>query len=236
MMATSCPSRRDILSRESTRESHSGTLQVFSLPRLQMLPTPPAHLSSKDRRLFYQYGIGPSRPVKVPIIHHAFEYHARTQPQAIAVEHTLFNDSITYGQLNLRADRLAQTLRAGNIVPGARVCILGRRSVALVIAIIAVLKSGGQYVPLDALTITDETLQFVIGDSSPRVILVMEEFRHRISTCDVPVISLESVIHSDEQSNPYPTKVEDLSSPTDGAYCIYTSGTTGSIVHFFKSL
>lgn len=186
---------------------------------------PLAHLSSGDRTLFYQYGLGSSRHVQIPIIHHSFEKHARTQPQAIAVEHLAANESITYSELDLCSDRLAHTLRTRGIVPGKRICILARRSVALAVAILAVLKAGAQYVPLDALTITDETLQFVIGDASPSIVLVMDEFKHRVF--GVPVISLEPTILSEAQSNPNPSKVEDLSSPTDGAYCIYTSGTTG---------
>ena len=203
-----------------------------------MPPPPPshplAHLSSTDRSLFYQYGIGPARHVEFPIIHHAFEHHARLQPHAIAVEHTPFNEYITYRQLDVQADRLATSLRAQSIVPGKRVCILAKRSVTLVVAILAVLKSGAQYVPLDALTITDDTLQFIIHDSEPQVVLVMEEFAPRLSTCAVPVIRLERSLRTDEAANPNPVKVQDLSSPTDGAYCIYTSGTTGKNYLYLK--
>lgn len=185
-----------------------------------------ANLSPTDRSLFYKFSFGPTRPVEFPIIHHSFEHYARLQPQTVAVEHALYNETITYHHLDMRADRLAHMLRGLGIVPGTRVCILGRRSVTLVIAILAVLKSGGQYVPLDASTITDETLHFVIRDSEPRVMLVMEEFAHRLSLDSIPTINLERAIR-DGLSAPYPAKVEDLSSPTDGAYCIYTSGTTG---------
>ncbi|RDB23709.1 Nonribosomal peptide synthetase sirP [Hypsizygus marmoreus] len=185
--------------------------------------SPLAHLSSTDRALFYQFGLGSSRHVPIPVIHHAFEHHARTQPHVVAVEHSFNNESITYAQLDLQSDRLAHILRARGIVPGKRVCILGRRSVPLVIAILATLKSGAQYVPLDALTITDETLQFVLEDSKPSMVLTMDEFKHRVS--GVPLISLEDMIN--DESIPNPGKVEDLSSPMDGAYCIYTSGTTG---------
>lgn len=184
-----------------------------------------SHLSSVDRSLFFQLGLGPARPVHIPIIHHSFEHHARSQPHAVAVEHTLFNDSITYSRLDAQANRLARRLRAQGIVPGKRVCILARRSVALIVAILAVLKSGAQYVPLDAVTIKDETLQFVLGDAQPSMVLVMEDYSHRVS--GLPTICLEHAINHDEVASADATAVRDLSSPSDGAYIIYTSGTTG---------
>ncbi|KAF8062292.1 putative nonribosomal peptide synthetase [Lyophyllum atratum] len=196
-----------------------------------MPPLPLAHLSSTDRALFYHYGLGPSRPVPIPIVHHAFQHHALTQPHAVAVEHfcALYNESITYHDLDLESDRLAHTLRASPvpIVPGTRVCILARRSVALVVAILATLKAGAQYVPLDALTITDDTLAFVLDDSTPSAVLAMDEFVYRVPKAVAPVLSIEQEMERGRVERPNPGKVEDLSSPADGAYCIYTSGTTG---------
>ncbi|KAF9011777.1 hypothetical protein BDQ17DRAFT_1396862 [Cyathus striatus] len=165
-----------------------------------------SHLCSADRTLFYQYGFGSRRSVEIPVIHHAFEKHAQLQPEAIAVEHSVAYETITYGHLESRANQLAHLLRARGIVPGKRVCILARRSIWFIVAILAVLKSGGQYVPLDGPTITDETLQFVLSDADPSIVLVMQDFHSRVPA-GLPTLG--------------------LSSPSDGAYCIYTSGTTG---------
>ncbi|KAG6888617.1 hypothetical protein C0992_008027 [Termitomyces sp. T32_za158] len=193
--------------------------------------SPLENLSSTDRTLFYQYGTGPSRTVSMQVVHHSFQRHAAIQPDAVAVEHhcALYNESITYGELDRNSDQLANILRAlpAPIVPGTRVCILARRSVALVVAILATLKAGAQYVPLDAQTITDETLEFVIGDANPSAVLSMAEFLHRVPTGRVPVLSIEAEMERGAAEWPQGGKVEDLSSPADGAYCIYTSGTTG---------
>nr|GAT46057.1 nonribosomal peptide synthetase 12 [Mycena chlorophos] len=186
-----------------------------------------ASLSSEDRVLFYRYGLGPKRIVDTPIIHHAFEQHVRNQPDALAVEHSTEGQSLSYSQLDLRANRLAHRLRAEGIQPGKRVCILARRSVPLVVGILAVLKAGGQYVPLDALTIPDSTLSYVLNDAKPSIVLVMSEFVPRVTTGNVPVIDLESVILADELANADGSKPVDTTSPTSGAYVIYTSGTTG---------
>lgn len=206
------------------------TTSGLAVPYPPSMPsaTPLAHLSANDRTLFYKHGFGPVRPVSTPIIHHAFKKHALEQPEAIAVEHLSSNESITYTHLDARSNQLAHTLRSRNIVPGQRVCILARRSIALIVGILAVLKSGAQYVPLDALSITDETLQFVLEDSTPSLVLVMEEYAHRVTT--TPKICLEHAIRDAELSNSDTSDVEDMSSVTDGAYCIYTSGTTGNCV------
>ncbi|KAF8831530.1 hypothetical protein HHX47_DHR1000721 [Lentinula edodes] len=186
-----------------------------------------AHLSSNDQALFHQFSFGPIRTVQTPIIHRAFRQHVIDQPEAIAVEHPSLNESISYRQLDIQSNRLAHHLRKHNICPGSRVCILARRSIELVIGILAVLKSGAQYVPLDAVTITDETLQFVLEDSGPSMVLSMADYLDSLSACPVPVVCLENFIQGDDFTEGGLSEVEDLSSPSDGAYCIYTSGTTG---------
>lgn len=199
----------------------------MSSPSNHQIPhTALANLSPSDRVLFHRYGLGPTRAVEIPIVHHAFEAHARIQPNAVAVEHTLFNQSLTFAQLDVYANRLARRLRASNVQPGKRVCILARRSTHLIVAILATLKSGAQYVPLDAVTITDSTLNYVFEDSQPAAVLAMGEYVHRVRTT-VPILELEAVIADDELAGADSSKPEDNTSPSDGAYVIYTSGTTG---------
>ncbi|KAF5376543.1 hypothetical protein D9757_008307 [Collybiopsis confluens] len=166
-------------------------------------------------------------PVYTPVVHQAFQKHAKQQPDVVAVEHGSFNQSITYQSLDAQSNRLAHRLRRQGIRPGSRVCILARRSVSLVVGILAALKSGAQYVPLDAMTIADETLAFVLEDSAPSMVLVMADYLERVSHSAVPVLCLEKSILEDELAQADSSEVEDLSSPSDGVYCIYTSGTTG---------
>ncbi|KAJ7089261.1 putative nonribosomal peptide synthetase [Mycena belliarum] len=184
-------------------------------------------LSPEDIVLFYRYGLGPRRHVEFPVIHHSFEHHAHMQPDAVAVEHTLHGQTLTFRQLDVRANRLARRLRAQGISPGKRVCILSRRSVHLIVGILACLKAGGQYVPLDAVTIPDSTLSYVLNDAKPSVVLAMSEFVHRVNPDIAPTVDLESVIEADELADADGSKPPDTTTPADGAYIIYTSGTTG---------
>jgi non-ribosomal peptide synthetase component F len=102
----------------------------------------------------------------------------------------------------------------------------------MVVFILAVLKAGGQYVPLDGGIVTDDTLGFDIADSDAPVVLCLPKFFDKVvrSIPDdrrniVNVLDLDS--HSDlwRRGNPSHPMVE--VSPDDGAYIIYTSGTTG---------
>ncbi|TFK35775.1 putative nonribosomal peptide synthetase [Crucibulum laeve] len=184
-----------------------------------------SRLSPLDQALFYAYGVSAPRSVDTPIIHHAIEKQVRERPDAIAVEHLSCNESLTYRDLEAHSNRLAHILRSQGVFPGKRVCILARRSLELIVGIVGVLKSGAQYVPLDAQTITDETLRFVVEDAQPTIVLVMADYAHRVF--GAPVIVLESVFRPYQLSGEDVGRVEDFSSPEDGAYVIYTSGTTG---------
>ncbi|KAH9475581.1 Adenylate-forming reductase 06235 [Psilocybe cubensis] len=187
--------------------------------------SPLSRLSPVDQSLFYSYGVGRPRSTIIPIIHHAIEKHARQQPDAIAVEHLSCKETLTFRELEAHSNRLAHALRSQGVGPGRRVCILARRSLELIVGIVGILKSGAQYVPLDAQTITDETLRFVLEDSKPSIVLVMADYSHRVH--GTSSIILESIFRPYRLLYEEVDPVEDLSSPDDGAYIIYTSGTTG---------
>lgn len=175
-------------------------------------------LSPADVLLFQRYGFGVARKPAFSCVHHAFEHHARVQPNAIAVEHC--GSSITYRELDRKANGLATRLRALGVHPGTRVCLLVQRSISMVVGILGILKAGAAYVPLDGSIVTQSTLEHVLHDSQAVLVLALKEFVHRVS--DSPVVCLEDTIDSlslEECSKPM-----DMSSPDDGVYIIYTSG------------
>jgi non-ribosomal peptide synthetase component F len=210
----------------SSTTSDTTVLRIPSSSKLSRLQQEPlAHLPPSDRVKFAEYGLGPRRRVDIPLVHAGFERHVRSQPDAVAVEHSLFNHSLTYAQLDRKANRLARRLRAAGVAPGARVVVLTRRSIYYVVAVLAVLKAGGQYVPQDAVTVTDDTLAHVLSDSGATLCLVMDEYAHRVR--DKPKMVIEEAIREDEMKDAPADKPEELATPDDGCYVIYTSGTTG---------
>ena len=181
------------------------------------------NLTPQDASLFVRFGFGRQELSPFHCLHHAFEYQVSQSPDAIAVEH--LDETITYSQLDQKANGLARRLRDMGVCPGSRVCLLVERSISMVIGILAVLKAGAAYVPLDGSIVTQSTLEFVLKDSHASVVLALSQYTHRIT--GYPVITLEEAISALEGPQGKP---RDLSSPDDSIYIIYTSGKTSS--HF----
>jgi len=176
-------------------------------------------LTELDER-FYSWGFGKPAPLPFDAIHHAFEVHAQRQPDAIAVEH--MDERMSFRQLDAAANRLAHRLRKQGVLPGTRVCLLVQRGIPMVVAILATIKAGAAYVPLDGGIVTDSTLDHVLTDSAAILTLATEAFLPRVVGRNH--ICLEHAITQDAATNADCSKPPDLSSPRDGVYVIYTSG------------
>ncbi|MER6416818.1 AMP-binding protein [Streptomyces humidus] len=139
---------------------------------------PLRHLTPRDRRLFRQYGHGPAVPVPDPLIHHAVERHALAAPHAIAVEHE--GTTLSYAELNRRADALAARLAREGVRPGDHVGLFVRRSTAMVVGLLAVLKAGAAYVPQDVGIAPRGQLEHVVRAAATAVVLTGREHASKI--------------------------------------------------------
>ncbi len=128
--------------------------------------------------------------------------------------------SLTYRELNARANRLAHRLRALGVGPEVRVAVCADRETGAVVGILAVLKAGGAYVPLDPDYPADR-LAFMIADSGAPVLLISDRLQSRVAPGAAHVLSLDEP-RGEADSNPAPLPALD-----DLAYVIYTSGSTG---------
>jgi amino acid adenylation domain-containing protein len=107
-------------------------------------------------------------------VHELFEEQARRTPNAPAI---VFEDaSLTYGELNRRANQLARYLRTIGVKAETRVAIGVERGLEMVVGMVAVLKAGGAYVPLD-LSYPEQRLQFMLQDSAPVALLARSEWQ-----------------------------------------------------------
>jgi amino acid adenylation domain-containing protein/FkbM family methyltransferase len=154
-------------------------------------------------------------------IHELFEAQAARTPERVAV--TCEGDSLTYAELNERANRVANRLRALGVGPETPVALLLERSLDLVVAVLAVLKAGGGYVPLDPES-PAERLAFVLEDTHAPVLVTQRRLVERIPEHEGAVLCLDSdpAIARESTANPEPSAV-----PGNLAYVIYTSGSTG---------
>ncbi|HEU0015952.1 MAG TPA: amino acid adenylation domain-containing protein, partial [Longimicrobium sp.] len=155
-------------------------------------------------------------------IHELFEQQAARTPDATAV--VSGDETLTYAELNARANRLAHHLRALGVGPGVRVGLCVERSPAMVEGILAVLKAGGVFVPLDP-GYPAERLAYMLADSAPAVVLAQEHVRGRIHA-DVPVLELDAALPA-WADRPAANPERGALTPAHPAYVTYTSGSTG---------
>ncbi|WP_190285783.1 non-ribosomal peptide synthetase [Montanilutibacter psychrotolerans] len=161
-------------------------------------------------------------------IHQLFEQQVQRCPDAIALVHE--DQSLSYAQLNAQANRLAHHLIDVGVRPDDRVALCVERSFAMVIGLLAVLKAGAAYVPLDP-TYPTERLAQVLGDAAPAIVLsdavgrraLGETATARQQTLDLDAFASLSADSSATHSNPQPLGL----TPEHLAYVIYTSGSTG---------
>jgi amino acid adenylation domain-containing protein len=147
---------------------------------------------------------------------------ART-PDAVAVVYE--EHALTYGELNRRANRLAQFLIARGVGPDVRVGLCAERGLDMVVGLLGVLKAGGAYVPLDP-TYPAARLRGMLEDSVPALLLTQQALQERFANGAVPVIAMDrdAASWSGERAT---TPVRAGLTPEHLAYLIYTSGSTG---------
>ena len=157
-------------------------------------------------------------------VHQLFEEQVERSPDAVAV--VFEEDSLSYAELNARANRLAHYLQELGVKPDDRVALCVDRSLEMVVALLAVLKAGGAYVPLDP-AYPPERLQFMLRDADPVALLTHSHLHNLLAdmTPGLPVLLLDAPLWQD--------RVSDNPGPQNGltsrhlAYVIYTSGSTG---------
>ena len=150
-----------------------------------------------------------------------FEAQVQRSPDAVALNFE--GESLTYLQLNERANRLAWELRRQGAEPGAFVGILLEKSLDAVAAVLAVMKTGAAYVPLDPNYPADR-LDFMLEDSQPQILLTREELVADKRRTMAAIITVDSQAVARAPTSDPPT----VASGSDTAYAIYTSGSTGT--------
>jgi amino acid adenylation domain-containing protein len=156
-------------------------------------------------------------------IHELFEAQAARAPGAVAVRFE--EESLTYAELNARANRLAHHLRGRGVGPEVRVAVLMERSLELVVSLLAVLKAGGAYLPLDPRQPV-ERLAYMLADSAPAVVLTQRELRDRVEKAGVPVLEIDAD-EPEWADHPATDPAIEALTPAHLAYVVYTSGSTG---------
>ncbi|WP_460885497.1 amino acid adenylation domain-containing protein, partial [Pseudoduganella ginsengisoli] len=153
------------------------------------------------------------------LMHQQFEAQAAARPDAVAV--VCDGETLTYDQLNRRANQLAHRLMAQGVGPDSRVAICVERGIGMVVGLLAILKAGGGYVPLDPNYPADR-LAYMLGDCEPAALVTQASLAGTLPATAAPVVLLDDAFQGPDHN---PT-VDGLA-PHHLAYIIYTSGSTG---------
>ncbi|MEM8861584.1 MAG: amino acid adenylation domain-containing protein [Chloroflexota bacterium] len=198
-----------------------------SIQKFHFLKEKYNHLNPTDQELFEKFGQGPVVTLPYDAIHRAFEAQARQRPDALAADH--LGDAISYGELNRQANRLAAVLAQHGVSNGDAVSLFVRRSVPMLVGIMASLKTGACYVPQDVKVAPEPQMRHVATVTQSKVILTLSEFAHL-----VPVVEGTTIIKIDELIKQPISKQQDAEfvpdapiQPDDRCFVLFTSGTTG---------
>ena len=169
---------------------------------------------------FNRATVAPTRQDSVPAL---FAQQAARTPQALALRHCA--RSLTYAALDAQANRQAHALLAAGLQPGQRVLVLLERSDALVIALLAILKAGAAYVPVEA-NCPQQRLAHILADAAPALVLSSATLAARLPAGGPPLLLVEPGTAPSAclpDTDPAIAGIDAQSL----AYVMYTSGSTG---------
>ena len=181
-------------------------------------------LTGEEREQILSHFNRTAHPLPSPLLllPQLLQLQAASAPLAAALlcEHS----SLSYLELDERSNQLAHLLRSRSIGPDSIVALCLHRSPQLVISILAVLKAGAAYLPLDP-DLPQERLSFIINDARPALLICADDLIERLPSPLPPLCSLDAV---EEQLAAASTEeLPSLINPLNLAYVLYTSGSTG---------
>ncbi|KST70376.1 non-ribosomal peptide synthetase [Mastigocoleus testarum] len=178
--------------------------------------------TSEQQQLLWKFNNDTGNYFKNQCIHQLFEKQVKNQPDNLAI--VFEEQTLTYAQLNARANQLARHLQKLGVAPEVIVGICMERSLETIVGILAILKAGGAYVPLDP-ALPKSRLAWILENTQPLVILTEQQSLLSLPESQARVVDVDQdwdIV--DRQS------VDNLGSevtPDNLVYVIYTSGSTG---------
>ncbi|MGE5329382.1 MAG: amino acid adenylation domain-containing protein [Deltaproteobacteria bacterium] len=178
-------------------------------------------LSKEEKnRILYQFNDTYAEYPKDKTIHQLFQEQVERTPDNIAL--VFEYKQLTYRELNARANQLASLLRSKGIKPDTIVGIMVERSIEMIIGILAILKSGGCYLPIDP-EYPQERIEYMLQDSAAKILLTQKDLAGKVQFRGEVIEIDNNNLYQGDDSN-----LENLNKPNDLIYVIYTSGSTGN--------
>ena len=201
-------------------ERLQGLLRAFAEDPRRRLGELPLLLPEERHQLVYEWNESVAPPARCVSFLALFERQVDRAPDAPALSHA-DGTRLTYGELDRRANRLANRLRRLGAAMDVRVAVLAERSPELIVSLLGILKAGAAYVPLDP-GYPPERLAFMLEDSGAAILLTGKRWMDRLPAgTPVPCFLDEGL---EGESVERPQREPD---PRQTAYVLYTSGSTG---------
>ncbi|MYT82455.1 non-ribosomal peptide synthase domain TIGR01720/amino acid adenylation domain-containing protein [Streptomyces sp. MnatMP-M77] len=181
-------------------------------------------LAPGEREHLLRRGLGVERPTPMQTAPEAVREWAERTPHALAVRDA--HTSLTYAELDARADGLAQLLQQRGTRRGDRVALAAPPSVDTAVAMLAVLRAGAAYLPVDP-EYPAARVRHMLEDARPALLLTTTDVRRRLPACDVPWLALDDPAALAALATGPVEPAPAAPRAQEPAYVIYTSGSTG---------
>ncbi|HLK58309.1 MAG TPA: amino acid adenylation domain-containing protein, partial [Chthonomonadaceae bacterium] len=158
-------------------------------------------------------------------LHQLFEAQVQRTPDALAL--TCEQHTLTYRQLNARANQLAHGLILQGVGPEVRVGVCMERSVEMIVGMLGILKAGGAYLPLDP-AYPNQRLAFMLKDSQTQIVLAQQGLVERLGGFERTCLCLDAQETHDQLAHQSQENPQSRVTLDNTAYIIYTSGSTGT--------
>lgn len=187
--------------------------------RISELAILPGH---EQRQIVEEWNDAAVTPIGEEFLHRLFEAQVARTPNANAQEYA--GQTLTYAQLNARANQLARHLRKLGVGPDVLVGVCLERSLEMLVGLLGILKAGGAYVPIDP-SYPAERIEFMLADSQAPVLLTQERLLSDLPRASARVVCLDR--DWPELAREPEDNLEPIGNGQSLAYVIYTSGSTG---------
>ncbi|MBW4677719.1 MAG: amino acid adenylation domain-containing protein [Desmonostoc geniculatum HA4340-LM1] len=179
-------------------------------------------LTIKEREQLLEYN-STKKEYPFACLHEVFEQQVKQSPNALALVDQ--SKQITYGQLNQRANQLAHYLRKLGVTTETLVAISLERTVELVVGVLAIVKAGGTYIPLDP-NYPRTRLDFMLSDSQVGFLITEQKLLEILPNSSAKTVCLD--ICQDAIAQESEENLVSTTKPNNIAYILYTSGSTGT--------
>lgn len=173
----------------------------------------------EKHKILYEFNNTKADYPKNQTITELFEEQVEKTPDNIAV--VFENEKLTFRELNEKANSLAYYLRNKGIKRNDIIGIMVNRSLEMIVSILAVLKSGACYIPIDP-EYPQDRIKYMLSNSNSKMLLTFESLKDKIFFENKLFIELKNDLYNYHKNN-----LDNINSPEDLAYIIYTSGSTG---------